>query len=280
MNFRHRIWDVFLWLCGSAIFSISVNMFSAPMGIVLGGLTGVSTLVNHLFPAVPIGSCIFFLNIPLFVLAKLFLKKGFLVNTFLATGICSVFIDLGSVFIPAYEGDRLLGALFCGVLSGLGLSLVFSGGATTGGTDIIAMLLRRKFTRLSMGRVMLLIDALVVTASFPVYREIESVMYAVTVIFISSRVIDLVLYGSGYGKLIFTVTEKGEALSKAIIHEIGRGVSILPVTGAYTLKSRNMLLCAAKRAQVQGIIKLIKQTDPAAFTVICDAGEIIGEGFG
>lgn len=276
---RHGFFDVFLWICGSAVFSISVNMFSAPMGIVLGGITGVSTVINHIFPFVPIGSCIFLLNIPLFVLAKLFLKKGFLLKTFFATGIFSVLIDLGAVFIKPYNGDKLLGALFCGVLSGIGLSLVFLTGATTGGTDIIAMLLRKKFTRLSMGRVILFIDITVVALSFPVYKKIESIMYALTVIFITSRVIDLVLYGSGYGKLILTVTEKSDTLSKSILHEIGRGVTILPAAGAYTGKSRNILLCAVKRAQISSVIRLVKQTDPSAFTVICDAGEIIGEGF-
>lgn len=255
-------------------------MFSAPSNIVQGGLTGVGTLINHIFPLIPIGTSIFVMNIPLFILAKVFLRKGFLLKTLCATTIYSLFIDIGSVFIPPYEGDKLLGSVFCGVLSGVGLSLVFMTGATTGGTDIIAMLLRKKFPRLSMGRVMLFIDSLIVAASFPVYKEIESVMYAVTIIFIASRVIDLVLYGSGYGKLILTVTEKSEALSRAILLEIGRGVTVLPVKGAYTGKSKNMLLCAAKRAEVRGIIKFIKETDPSAFTVVCDAGDIIGEGFG
>ncbi len=266
-------------MLGSGVFSLSVNMFSAPNNIVQGGLTGVGTVINYLVPALPIGTAIFIMNIPLFILAWKYLKGRFLIRTVCATAVFTSLIDLGSVFITPYTGDKLLGCIFCGVLSGTGLALVFMTGATTGGTDIIAMLLRKKNPRLSIGRIILFIDFAIVLLSFAVYGEIESIMYAIIVIFLSSKVIDTVLYGSDHSKLVFIITEKGEDILSAIFREIGRGATVLPVKGGYTQKEKELILCAAKKMQIRNILRLISQNDPKAFTVVCDAGEVMGEGF-
>lgn len=279
MKAKRILGDVFLWVCGSAIFSVSINMFSSPNNIVQGGLTGVATLINYIFPSVPIGTAIFVMNIPLFVLAKLVLKNAFLAKTICATAIYTFIIDLGSVIIPPYKGDTLLACLFCGALSGLGLSLVFMTGATTGGTDIIAMLLRKKNEKLLLGRIMLFLDGAIVLLSLPVYGRIENVMYAVIVIFIASRVIDTVLYGSTYGKVIFIISEKSETISQGLMLQIKRGVTILPVKGGYTMKNKSMILCAVRLAEIRNVLRFIKEKDPLAFTIVCDAGEIIGNGF-
>ncbi len=279
MKIKNIINDVLLWVAGSAVFSVSINMFSSPNDIVQGGLTGVATLINHIFPSVPIGTAIFIMNVPLFILAKVILKSTFLAKTICATLIFTSFIDIGSVFIPSYTGDKLLSCIFCGVLSGLGLALVFMTGATTGGTDIIAMLLRKRYPRLLMGRIMLFLDGAIVLLSFPVYGKIENVMYASIVIFIASRVIDNILYGSTFGKLIFIISERADILSQGILLEIGRGITILPVTGGYTGKNKSLILCAVRLAEIRNFLRFIKEKDPDAFTVVCDAGEIIGKGF-
>ncbi|MBQ7295352.1 MAG: YitT family protein [Clostridia bacterium] len=279
MKIKRTLWDIFLWMIGSAVFSVSVNMFSAPNNIVQGGLTGIATVINYLVPSLPIGTAIFIMNIPLFLLAWKYLKGGFLVRTVCATAVFTAFIDLGSFVIMPYKGDTLLGCIFCGVLSGIGLALVFMTGATTGGTDIIAMLLRKKNPRFSMGRVILFIDFAIVLLSFAVYGEIESIMYAIIVIFLSSKVIDTVLYGSDHSKIVFIITEQGEDIISAIFREIGRGATVLPVKGGYTQKEKELILCAAKKMQIRNILRLISQKDPKAFTVVCDAGEVLGEGF-
>ncbi len=266
-------------MLGSGVFSVSVNMFSAPNNIVQGGLTGVGTVINHLLPWMPIGTAIFLMNIPLFFLAWRYLKSTFLIRTVCATAVFTSLIDLGSAFITPYTGDKLLGCIFCGVLSGVGLALVFITGATTGGTDIVAMLLRKKYPRLSMGRVILFIDFAVVLLSFAVYGELESIMYAIIVIFLSSRVIDTVLYGSDHSKLVFIITQKSEEILSAILGEIGRGATVLPVKGGYTQEDKSLIMCAAKKIQIRNILRLISRKDPKAFTVVCDAGEVLGEGF-
>ncbi|MDD6011637.1 MAG: YitT family protein [Oscillospiraceae bacterium] len=271
--------DFLLWIVGSALFSLSVNMFSAPNGILQGGLTGIATAINSLFPVIPIGTAILAMNLPLFALSRIYLKGGFLLRTVAATVIFTSVIDIGAAFIVPYEGDKLLGCLFCGVLSGTGLALVFITGASTGGTDIVAMLIRKKYPRLSMGTIMLWLDSAIVLLSLAVYRSLESAMYAILVIFISAKFIDLVLYGRGHGKLIFIVTEKARQVCGSIMSELGRGVTVIPVTGGYTGRNKNMILCAAKASELRSVLRIALRDDPGAFTMLCEAGEIIGEGF-
>ena len=220
------------------------------------------------------------LNIPLFALALRQLRFKFVIKTVISTFIFTSLIDLGAYIIPAYKGDVLLGCIFCGVLSGVGLALVFLTGSTTGGTDIIAMLIRKKRPDISVGNIMLLADLGVIGLSFLVYGKIESIMYAVIVIFISAKAIDFVLYGREHTKLILIITTRKEQLLSSILLEIGRGASVIPVTGGYTGKEKNLILCAAKKIEIREILRLTADSDPEAFTVICDAGQVVGKGFG
>ena len=279
MKIKNILRDLFLVVSGSAIFSISVNMFSSPNNIVQGGLTGIGTVMNYLF-SLPIGAVMLVLNIPLFALALKQLRLKFVIKTVISTFIFTSLIDLGAYIIPAYKGDVLLGCIFCGVLSGVGLALVFLTGSTTGGTDIIAMLIRKKRPDISVGNIMLLADLGVIGLSFLVYGKIESIMYAVIVIFISAKAIDFVLYGREHTKLILIITTRKEQLLSSILLEIGRGASVIPVTGGYTGKEKNLILCAAKKIEIREILRLTADSDPEAFTVICDAGQVIGKGFG
>ena len=279
MKIKSILRDILLVVSGSAIFSLSVNMFSAPNNIVQGGLTGIGTIANYLF-SLPIGTVMLILNIPLFALALRYLRMKFVIKTVISTVIFTLLIDLGAYVIKPYEGDMLLGCIFCGVLSGVGLALVFLTGATTGGTDIIAMLIRKRKSSISMGNIMLLADLAVILLSYVVYGEIESIMYAVIVIFISAKAIDFVLYGREHTKLLFIITSQKEVVLSAILLEIGRGASVLPVTGGYTGKDKHLILCAAKKMQIREILHLTATKDPEAFTVICDAGQVVGKGFG
>ena len=254
-------------------------MFASPNAIVQGGFIGIGTMVNTFFPLVPIGTVIFVLNIPLFILAKLYLKKGTLPRTILITVGFSLFIDAGSYLIPAYTGDKLLCSIFCGVLAGLGLSLIFYTGASSGGTDIIVKLIRRRRPSLSTGTLILIFDVAVISLSGIVYGNIEAVMYSLVVVFITSRVIDFVLYGSEHGKVIIVVSDKAREMAEIIMNEHSRGVTLIKAQGGYTHKEKNILWCAVRASQVRNINRSVKTADPAAFTVICDAGQIIGEGF-
>lgn len=279
MKLRHILSDTALILGGAALFSVGVNMFSVPNGIVQGGLTGVSTMLNHILPVIPIGLSVFVLNVPLFIISFMRLGKAFVLKTLGATAVFSVLIDAGAAFIPPYRGDVLLAALFCGVLSGAGLGAVLLAGATTGGTETAALLVRQKKPHSSVGSIMLVFDLIVITLSWAVFGKLENVMYAAVTLFVSSKTIDLVLYGAGHSKLVFIVTEKGEMLAGKITGLLKRGVTSVPVTGGYTGKKKTLLLCAVRASEAALLSRITKEADPQAFTVITEAGEVLGRGF-
>lgn len=279
MKAKRLLINLIYIVAGSAVYSVAVNAFAVPNEIVQGGLTGLSTMLNHLVPLIPVGVGIFAMNIPLFIAAKRKIGTAFVLSSLFATFVLTLFIDLGSLFIPAFSGDKLLASVFCGVLSGTGLALVLLSGATTGGTEIIAVLARMKLPQLSLGRIMLVFDFSVVALSWLVYGRLENVMYAMVSIFMSTRMIDLIVYGNSHSKLILAVTEKADALSKEIISKMKRGVTILPVKGGYTGNSKGMLLCAVRASEVTRLNRLINEADENAFCIICDVGDVIGEGF-
>lgn len=280
MKLRRVFSDVFLILGGSALFSVAVNMFAVPNEIVQGGLTGISTMLNHIFPVIPVGLSVFVLNIPLFVVSFFRLGKAFVFKTLLTTTVFSVFIDAGAVLISPYRGDVLLASLFCGVLSGAGLGAVLLAGSTTGGTETAALLVRQKRPFASVGSIMLIFDLVVITLSWAVFGRLESVMYAAVTLFVSSKTIDLVLYGAGHSKLVFIITDEPEALTEMITGGLKRGVTAISVTGGYTGEKKTLLLCAVRAGEAALLNRMTKETDPDAFSIIAEAGEVFGRGFG
>ncbi len=271
--------DFMLILAGSLLYSVSVNMFSVPGGIVQGGLTGVAIMLNRLFPLIPVGTAIFVMNIPLFVSGYFMIGRQFVLKTVFATFVFSFVIDAGEFFIPPYKGDLMLASLFCGVFAGSGLALVLLAGATTGGSEIIAMLVRKKAPSISIGRMILIVDLIIITASYFVYRSIENIMYASVVLFVSSKMIDFVITGIGHNKMILVITSVPKKLSIAVMTKVRRGVTVIPAVGGYTGKEKSLLFCVARASEISEINRIVSQVDQKAFTVISDAGEVFGEGF-
>lgn len=275
---KETLLDLLFFLAGSFLFAASVNMFTSPNQIAPGGFTGISTLVNHLTD-LPIGAVMFVLNIPLFVLAFRMFGKDFILKTFIATFLVSAVIDILANVYPVYQGDRLMAAIFGGVCSGGGIALILFRGATSGGTDILAKLLRIKWPHVSMGTVIMVSDLIVVAVSGIVYKNLESSLYAFITTFIASRTIDYVLYGRGYGKMLIIFTDNPKDVSGAITEQMGRGVTILDATGAYTGNKKYMLVCAVRTNEIAKVSKLIKKHDENPFIIVTEAGEIFGEGF-
>lgn len=274
------IQDIFYYLAASVLCAVSVRMFTAPNHIAPGGITGLSTVINYLF-GLPIGMMSLLLNIPIFVWAILQIGYKLVGKTMIATVFVSSAIDILSVVVPPYSGDPMLAAIFGGLLEGAGLSLVFTRGATTGGTDLIARLLNRRVRFVSMGKLMLCVDFFVVVISAVAYQSIESALYAFITIFVSSRIIDTILYGTdvGTGKVMFIISEKSEQIAKEILTNMDRGATLLDSKGAYTGKHGEVLLCAARRYEVVRIKDIVRSVDKNAFLIVGDAGEISGEGF-
>ena len=270
--------DFLFFLIGSIIYAAGVNMFTSPNHIAPGGFTGISTLINHI-TGIPIGAFMFALNVPLLIIAYKQFGKDFIAKTFVATLMVAVVIDILAKFMTPYSGDKLVAAIFGGVCNGGGIALILYRGGTSGGTDLVAKLLRIKWPHMSMGTVIMCADLLVVTVSGFVYGNFESALYSFITTFISSRSIDYILYGRGYGKMLLIFTNNPEDISRAITEQLGRGVSILDATGAYTGTKKSMLVCAVRANEIAKISKIIRSYDKNPFIIVTEAGEIFGQGF-
>lgn len=277
---KNILLDAVFLILGSAIFAISVSVFTAPNNIAPGGVTGVATLINFIF-GTPIGILSFLINVPIFIWAILEIGFKMVLKSLIAVVISSVFIDLFSGLLPAYHGDMILVSIFGGALEGLGLALTFVRGATTGGTDMLARVLGLRFPHLSMGKLMLILDGVIVVISAFVYRRIENAMYACIVIFVSTKIIDTILYGidAGTGRLFFVMSPKVREMGDRIIKDMDRTVTYLDSKGGYSQIPGETLLCVVRRFEVYQIQNIIRDVDRSAFVIVGDAGDITGEGF-
>lgn len=265
---------------GAAVEAVSVSAFTAPNNIAAGGVTGVATMLNYVF-STPIGFMVFLINVPIVLWAVVDIGYKLVTKTMVAILLSSVMIDLFSKFIPAYRGDPMLAALCAGVIEGIGLSLTFFRGATTGGTDLVARLLERRLPHLSMGRLMLAVDGVVVAVSALVYGSLENAVYACIVIFVSTKIIDAFLYGTdvGTGKLYLVMSPRVRQMGDRVIAELERTVTYLDSHGGYTGAPGETMVCVVRRFEVSQLQAIIRQVDPDAFVVVGEAGQITGEGF-
>ena len=270
--------DIFVYLAASVLYGISVNVFAVPNNLVQGGITGTAMLINHALPVLPTGVLVLLLNIPLFVFGWKFIGGAFIAKSSIVTIFVSLSLDLVK-FIPAYQGDTLLASLFGGLLSGIALALVFLRGATTGGTDILAKLIRLKFPNFSMGRIMLYFDILVILTAGLMYKNVDNALYSLIMIFVSTYCIDYFIFGSSHAKALLIVTNKSKEISEHIMETMGRGLTVIPVAGGYTGEDKKMLVCALRGSEVAQFKKIVSSIDEDAFTMVCDASEIIGRGF-
>ena len=237
-----------------------------------------ATLINYL-TGLPIGAVLLVANIPLFLIAFKVFGLKFVARTGVMTVMSAVFIDVAANYLTPYSGDKLLASLFGGFLTGLGYGLVFARGATSGGTDVVGRLLQKKFRHIPMGTMVMIMDMMVVILSGFVYKNIESMLYAAIVFFVSGRVSNYVIYGAGNGKLLMIVSPKGDDIAREIVTETKRGVTIVPVQGAYTGQQQRLLLNVVRPGEVQRIYRIVRRVDKDAFVMITAADEILGYGF-
>jgi uncharacterized membrane-anchored protein YitT (DUF2179 family) len=273
--------DTLFFAVGCFIYSASVAIFIAPNKMAPGGMTGIATILYYVF-GTPIGLMIFILNIPLFILGFKFIGGKFMVKTLICTVVSSFGVDLLD-FLPKYaakDGDQmLLAALYGGITMGVGLALVFVRGATTGGTDIASRLLKLKWPYIPMGRMMMFVDTAIILVSVIAFKSIDSGLYAMIQLFVSSKVIDLILYGSDNGKMFVIISEKNHEIAQKIIEDLDRGVTLLKGRGFYTGNDKEVLLCAVRRQETSKVRTVVKEIDQTAFIIMCDASDVIGEGF-
>ncbi len=278
-HLKKTLLPVLIITLGSAVYALGFVWCYAPNGIAFGGITGVAQIVNFLIPALPIGVTVIVLNIPLFVLGWRLIGGRLLVTSLYAMALSSVFID---VLTPLYDWppmEPLLACIFGGVLLGLSLGLVFQQGATTGGTDLLARLLKLRLAWLPMGKLLMGIDLAVIVAVAAAFRALDAALYGLVALYISTIVMDGVLYGLDTAKVAYIISDRNKEISAAIVKDLDRGVTILHGQGAYTGADKDVLMCAFKQREIAAIKAAVKDIDPAAFVIVCDAHEVLGEGF-
>ena len=262
-------------LAGCVLGAAAYPAFLVPNNIAPGGLTGIATILNYLFRW-PVGTVSLALNIPLFVIGYRSMGKIFAFRSLIATLLFSVFIDL--LPIQPVSADPLLGTLFGGVVLGVGLGLILRGGATTGGTDMIARMVHRRVPFITVGMFLFALDCLVVLGA-AVAIGTEKALYAFINIYVCSKVIDAVMMGFGGNKACFIMTRNWESITRRLMDETGRGVTHLEARGAYTGNRQPVVLCVAARQEITSVKRIVQEEDEKAFMFITDAHEALGEGF-
>ena len=270
----------YLWITlASAIYAVGFNWCYEPNQIGFGGITGVGQIINHFIPGIPIGTAVILLNIPLFLLGWRLLGGHRLVSSLYAMLASSVFVDLLHLFYTFQPMEPFLACVFGGVIIGLSLGIIFLQGATTGGTDLIARLLKLKLAWLPMGKLLMLVDLLVIAAVALVFRSIYSALYGVVTLYLSSFVMDQVLYGIDNAKVAYIISPEYKKINDAVIRDMERGVTILNGTGGWTGEDKRVLLVAFKQRQIVALKRTVKEIDPEAFLIVCPAHEVLGNGF-
>ena len=265
---------------GAAIFAIGFVWLYQPNSIASGGLTGLAQIVNHLLPFMPVGVTVIILNVPLFILClKLIGGKPLLLSLY-AMLISSVFIDALDLAFTWKPIDPMLAAIFAGLLMGLSLGLVISQEATTGGTDLLARLLKLKLAWLPMGKLLMAIDLVVIISSAIAFQRVQSALYGLVALFIASFVMDTVLYGMDNAKVAYIISDKNEELRRHITEQMKRGVTVLHGQGGWSGEKKDVLMVAFKQQQIVPLKAAVKEIDPTAFLIVCDAHEVLGDGFG
>ncbi len=275
--FLKRLKDFIFIVFGCAVSGLGLNIFIFPNNIAPGGATGAAMILNT-FAELSVGLWIIILNLPLFIISLKAIGKSFFIKTFIATTLLSLFIDL-FYFIPSFTQDIFLSSIIGGAINGAGLAIVFSRGVMTGGSDLLARLIKIKIPTASLGKLIMVIDGIVILSAMIVFRNIAQGLYAVVSVFVSARIIDAVLLGSERAKTALIITDKAQEIYKNVISDLEHSATIMNAKGGYTQKDKSVVLCAVKRYEIYKLKDVIMKTDKNAFVVVFDAAEIVGKGF-
>ena len=263
---------------GSILYALAYNIFYAPNLVAMGGLTGLGQVLNALIPVLPVGTTVFVMNVPLFFLGWKFIGGHLLVSSLYAMTFSSFAIDVMDMIYQFPPMDTMLAAIFGGALLGAGIGLVFSKGATTGGTDLIARLLKLKFAWLPMGTLVLIPDFIVIVLAAIAFGKVESALYGIVSLFVTTKVMDTVLYGLDSSKVAYIISDSCKAITDAVM-AMDRGATILHGEGAYSGDEKKVLMVAFKQKEIVPLKEKVNEIDPHAFLIVCDAHDVLGEGF-
>ena len=263
---------------GCAVFAIGFNMFLMPNDLNAGGLSGLAMVLYRVLGVGSVGIFIALMNMPLFIVSGFKIGKKFFIGSLIGMGLSSVFIDL-LTFLPVATKDPLIAALYGGVICGLGLGLAFLSGASTGGSDIAVRLLKRKYQNVPIGTISICFDACVIIIAAVVFKNFSIALYSGIASFVSGKIVDAVVYHFDYSKVALIITKKHEEVALQIEKQLDRGATYLHGEGSYTREEMMVVLTAVKRHQVSDLKRLVMEVDPAAFVIMQEAHQVLGDGF-
>lgn len=274
-----KLKQYFLIICGCLIFSAGVVWFADDAGLVTGGFSGIAIIINRILN-VPLFLSNLVLNIPLFIISGIQRGFKFVSRSFFAMAVSSVFMFAFEKFLPPFNiGDDLfISCVLAGASMGVGLGLVMSTLTTTGGTDMLASIIKHKIPHLSVPAIMLVVDGIIIFCSLFVFG-LEKSVYGIISLVVCSKLLDLFMSGFGFSKAIFIISKSQKEIAHRISVEAGRGSTLIYATGMYTGNRRDILLVASSSKETAKIKSIVKSADKNAFMLVCSAAEIIGEGF-
>ena len=264
---------------GSVIFGLAFDVFFAANQVAMGGVTGLAQVIHALVPWLSVGLVTIVLNVPLFLAGWKLVGFHLLASSLFSTLVSSLAIDGIALLYRFPAMDPMLSAICGGAMMGVGYGMVFSQGATTGGTDIVARILKLKLPWLSMGKLILVPDVVVLALAMLVFGQIETALYGAIALFASSKVTDVVLYGLNPAKMALIISDQWREVADTLLAQ-DRGVTILRGWGAYTRAEKHVLLIAFQQREIVQVKRVVHQLDPKAFLIVCDAQDVRGEGFG
>lgn len=273
--------DFLMITVGSMCFALAFDLFLEPSGINCGGVSGIAMLVVYATQSkfLTVGILSAMINIPLFFFGFRKIGKHFFFGSLLSTVVSAFCLDLFKAWLPIPKVEPLVAAICGGCLLGFSLGIVFYGGASTGGVDIVARLLKLRFRNFPIGKIILVMDLATACVTGVVYADFNNTLYSVITLVLSSVVLDKVVYGLDYSKVALIISNQYEEIAKAIDQRLDRGVTFLQGQGYYTRGNKQVLLSAVKRKQLAQLKELVMEIDPNAFIILQDAHQVLGDGF-
>ena len=262
---------------GSVIYALSFDWFVAPNQFAMGGVTGLAQILHHWFPALTVGAASALMNVPLFLIGWKKIGGHLLVSSLYAMVVSSAAIDGLNLLVDFQPMDPILAALFGGGVMGVGLGLVFAQGATTGGTDIVAKLLKLKWPWLPIGKLVVVPDTAVMLLVALTFGQLSAMLYGFIKLYTCSKAMDTVLYGTVDSRVAYIISDHWRELSGTLLQS--RGVTLLQAKGAYTGAEKQVLMIAFKQKEIVDLKRRVYELDPEAFLIVCDARDVLGNSF-
>lgn len=262
---------------GAVLMGVALSVFMVPFKIAPGGASGLATVLHYL-TGLRVSVLIPLINIPIFIIGIIRLERDFLVKSVFGTVVLSIATETAAI-LPPPTSDPLISAVFGGAVMGIGISAVLSRGGTTGGTDILVLVIRRSFSEVSVGRLYLLIDGAVIAMAGLAFSSGEVIFYSAVSLVVSTYMTDAALEGLNLARLVYIISDSNREICDRIYAELKRGVTGLNSVSMYSGRSGRILMCVIRKGQLSKLKKIIQDIDKGAFVIICDAKEVMGSGF-